>query len=142
MTIQSKSSLLVQLLVAVGTCAFVVLYCLQHTWTVNRAAGLIIVIAASLLWTMARIQLGRSFSIKAKATELVVRGVYSKIRNPIYVSGTFVFVGVILVVGRPIWLLILLVVVPMQVIRARKEAAVLEEKFGDAYREYRRKTWF
>jgi protein-S-isoprenylcysteine O-methyltransferase Ste14 len=29
-----------------------------------------------------------------------------------------------------------------QVIRARREAHVLEEAFGDAYREYRRKTWF
>jgi protein-S-isoprenylcysteine O-methyltransferase Ste14 len=30
----------------------------------------------------------------------------------------------------------------MQTFRARREAQVLEGAFGDAYREYRRKTWF
>jgi protein-S-isoprenylcysteine O-methyltransferase Ste14 len=30
----------------------------------------------------------------------------------------------------------------MQTIRARREAQVLEAAFGDAYREYRRHTWF
>jgi protein-S-isoprenylcysteine O-methyltransferase Ste14 len=39
-------------------------------------------------------------------------------------------------------LLFLLVVAPLQAMRARKEARVLEEKFGDAYREYRARTWF
>jgi protein-S-isoprenylcysteine O-methyltransferase Ste14 len=39
-------------------------------------------------------------------------------------------------------LAVLLVLVPMQIIRARREAAVLEAKFGDAYREYRQRTWF
>jgi protein-S-isoprenylcysteine O-methyltransferase Ste14 len=29
-----------------------------------------------------------------------------------------------------------------QVIRACREARVLETAFGDAYREYRSKTWF
>jgi len=32
--------------------------------------------------------------------------------------------------------------VPLQVWRARNEARVLETKFGDAYRDYRRNTWF
>jgi protein-S-isoprenylcysteine O-methyltransferase Ste14 len=30
----------------------------------------------------------------------------------------------------------------MQMVRARREAAVLEGKFRDAYREYRKRTWF
>jgi protein-S-isoprenylcysteine O-methyltransferase Ste14 len=34
------------------------------------------------------------------------------------------------------------VLIPVQIIRARREAAVLEAKFGDAYREYRKRTWF
>jgi protein-S-isoprenylcysteine O-methyltransferase Ste14 len=51
-------------------------------------------------------------------------------------------VGLVLIVGRPELLAILLVLIPMQIIRARREAAVLEAKFGDAYREYRKQTWF
>jgi len=30
----------------------------------------------------------------------------------------------------------------MQIGRAHREAAVLETKFGDDYREYRKRTWF
>jgi protein-S-isoprenylcysteine O-methyltransferase Ste14 len=30
----------------------------------------------------------------------------------------------------------------MQILRARREAKVLEEKFGDEYREYKKRTWF
>jgi len=45
-------------------------------------------------------------------------------------------------VGRPELLLILLALIPIQIIRARREAAVLEAKFGDEYREYRKRTWF
>jgi protein-S-isoprenylcysteine O-methyltransferase Ste14 len=30
----------------------------------------------------------------------------------------------------------------VQTLRARREAQVLEAAFGDAYRDYRRKTWF
>jgi protein-S-isoprenylcysteine O-methyltransferase Ste14 len=34
------------------------------------------------------------------------------------------------------------VLIPLQVIRSRKESQVLEAEFGDAYREYKKKTWF
>lgn len=107
-----------------------------------RAVGMTLAAVGLIGWVTARIQLGTSFSIRPKATELVTHGIYSKIRNPVYVSGTVFLAGLILWAGRPIWLLILLILIPMQVIRARKEARVLEAKFGDAYRAYREKTWF
>jgi protein-S-isoprenylcysteine O-methyltransferase Ste14 len=34
------------------------------------------------------------------------------------------------------------IIIPLQIFRARREAAVLEAKFGDEYREYRKRTWF
>ena len=82
---------------------------------------------------LARYTLGRSFSVVPKATELVTSGIYSRIRNPIYVSGMILLVGIVLILWRPELLIILLVLIPMQIIRARREAAVLEAKFGDAY---------
>ena len=91
---------------------------------------------------LARYTLGRSFSVTAKATALVTTGIYSRIRNPIYVSGMIFVLGAVLIMGRPEGLAFLLVVIPMQIIRARREAAVLEANFGDAYREYRKRTWF
>jgi protein-S-isoprenylcysteine O-methyltransferase Ste14 len=91
---------------------------------------------------LARYTLGRSFSVTAKATALVTTGIYSRIRNPIYVSGMIFVLGAVLIMGRPEGLAFLLVIIPMQIIRARREAAVLEANFGDAYREYRKRTWF
>jgi protein-S-isoprenylcysteine O-methyltransferase Ste14 len=91
---------------------------------------------------LSRYTLGRSFSIAPKATALVTTGIYSRIRNPIYLSGMILLVGIAVIVGRPKLLAILLVLIPAQIIRARREASVLEAKFGDAYREYRKRTWF
>jgi protein-S-isoprenylcysteine O-methyltransferase Ste14 len=91
---------------------------------------------------LSRYTLGRSFSIAPKATALVTGGIYSRIRNPIYVSGMFFVAGVVLILWRLELLIVLLALIPVQIIRARREAAVLEAKFGDAYREYRKRTWF
>src|SRR5580693_9989004 len=90
----------------------------------------------------ARFQLGKSFSLTAKAHQLVTHGIYSKIRNPIYVSGGVMLAGFVLVLHRPVLWLVLLALIVMQTLRAHREAKVLEAAFGDAYREYRRKTWF
>jgi protein-S-isoprenylcysteine O-methyltransferase Ste14 len=59
-----------------------------------------------------------------------------------YVFRTLFTTGVILWTGKLVWLLALGVIVPLQVMRAKKEAQVLEGKFGDAYRAYRAKSWF
>lgn len=91
---------------------------------------------------LARYTLGRSFSVVARATELVTRGIYSRIRNPIYVSGMVFLVGLLLMWQEPYLWILLAVLIPMQIIRARREARVLEAEFGDAYREYRARTWF
>ena len=91
---------------------------------------------------VARYTLGRSFSIAAKARALVTTGIYSKIRNPIYVSGEIVLIGIAVMLWRLDFLLFFLAVIPVQIFRARREARVLEEKFGEEYRVYRRGTWF
>jgi len=109
---------------------------------VARWVGLVLGLIGLAGVIVARYTLGRSFSIAAKARALVTTGIYSRIRNPIYVSGVIFVVGLVLMVGRPILLAILVVIIPMQIVRARREARVLEEKFGEEYREYRRRTWF
>ena len=111
-------------------------------WTAVQIAGLCLLIVGFVLWTIARFQLGSSFAVKAQARQLVTHGLYSKIRNPIYVFGSLVIVGGILVFGRPILFLIFVLVIPLQIWRARKESTVLEAAFGDEYRKYRAGTWF
>ena len=104
--------------------------------------GVCLVVTGFVLWSIARFQLGNSFSVTAQARHLVTHGLYSKFRNPIYVFGSFVIAGEILFVERPTLLLFFVVLIPIQIWRAGKESKVLEEKFGDEYRRYRAQTWF
>ena len=117
-------------------------YAGKIAWTPWQIVGLAIGGPAFLLFVLARIQLGRAFSVRAKASTLVTSGIYARIRNPIYVFGALLSVGIFIFVHRPWWLLVWVPLIPLQWFRVRKEEQVLEAKFGDAYRDYKRKTWF
>jgi protein-S-isoprenylcysteine O-methyltransferase Ste14 len=125
------------------------LYCIQTIFVrgpgphdVTRGIGLILSLTGLAGVILARHTLGRSFSVSAKATELVTSGLYSRIRNPIYVSGAIFVMGLILIIRSPFLWLAMAIMIPMQILRARREARVLEAKFGEAYRRYRDRTWF
>jgi protein-S-isoprenylcysteine O-methyltransferase Ste14 len=130
----------VQIVAVVALLWFVFL--LPGSWDLQRCvgAGLMLIGIGGIV--TARYELGKSFAIKAEAHQLVTHGIYSKIRNPIYVFGTVMIAGFLLILHRPIYWLFLVFVVVIQIIRAHREAKVLEAAFGDAYREYRGKTWF
>ena len=111
-------------------------------WDTQQVLGLVILIASFVLWTVARFQLGASLTVTAQAKALVSSGLYSKIRNPIYVFGSCFMAGLILVIAHPIWLLVFVLIIPFQFWRAATEGKVLEARFGEAYRSYRAGTWF
>lgn len=113
-----------------------------YPWNVTRVIGTVLAVIGIGFISVARYQLGTSFSVKPEARKLVTTGLYSKIRNPIYVFGMVMITGLIVALQRPALWLVLVAAVVGQTIRARREARVLEAAFGDAYREYRRKTWF
>jgi protein-S-isoprenylcysteine O-methyltransferase Ste14 len=118
------------------------IFTLPGRWDGRRSLGTALLIAGVAGIALARYQLGRSFAINAEARHLVTHGIYSKIRNPIYLFGTVLIAGLVLLIHRPmLWLMVPAVII-MQTLRAHREARVLEAAFGDAYREYRRKTWF
>ncbi len=94
------------------------------------------------LLTLARIQLGNSFSISAQASKLVTHGIYSWIRNPVYVFSAIALAGLVLYLGLPYLFLPFLILIPLQIVRARAERRVLEQHFGERYRQYRSTTWF
>ena len=104
------------------------------------ALGLSFVCA--ILWFVARQQLGVAFSVRPEARHLVMTGLYAKFRHPIYVFGTMAFLLVLLALQGWSALVIWAILVPVQVIRARREEEVLAAAFGAEYTAYHDGTWF
>ena len=94
-------------------------------------------LVCSVLWFVARWQLGGSFSVTPQARQLVTRGLYSNIRHPIYVFGTLAFLFVVLALQGWPALIVWVVVILIQVVRVRREERVLAETFGAEYMAYR-----
>jgi protein-S-isoprenylcysteine O-methyltransferase Ste14 len=114
----------------------------QQPWTALRITGAILAMAGYSLFVTARLQLGKSFSVSPQAKELVTHGLYSRIRNPIYVFVGVMWLGLIVAL-RLYWLLLpFFALLVMQMIRVGKEAKVLQERFGQTYLDYRKQTWF
>ena|ERR1700678_20331 len=133
---------LATLAVVIVGITFFGIHAAHQPWTAWRIVGIAIAAPAFLLFVASRIELGRAFSVQAKATTLVTTGVYSRIRNPIYVFGSLFILGMFIWMERPWLLLIFAILIPLQVVRSRKEEQVLTEKFGAAYLDYKQKTWF
>jgi protein-S-isoprenylcysteine O-methyltransferase Ste14 len=111
-------------------------------WRPTQVLGLAMLVPSLVLITVARMQLGRSFSVAPRATQLVTHGLYSRVRNPIYVLGVPFLAGLILFFDCPAWLALVVPLAVMQFVRAGREAKVLEARFGEDYRRYRAGTWF
>jgi protein-S-isoprenylcysteine O-methyltransferase Ste14 len=101
---------------------------------------LLVVVVSFICWFVARMQLGESFSVRPQAYVLITHGMYSVFSHPIYVFSATGFVGYVLLLKEYKWLLLLIVLVPAQIYRARKEAQVLRSAFGSEYQDYREST--
>jgi protein-S-isoprenylcysteine O-methyltransferase Ste14 len=75
------------------------------------------------------------------STALVTRGPYRRTRNPMYVGMAALYVAVALISGV-IWALVFLPFVILAVDRLviAREEPYLETRFGDEYREYKRRV--
>lgn len=105
--------------------------------------GMLVGAASFALWLAARLQIGDSFSARPRARALVTKGLYSKVRNPIYVFSTIGLIGISFAMHWYVSGLAYTAFVSLvQWRRAKAEAAVLEAAFGDEYRKYRAQTWF
>lgn len=118
------------------------IFALAHwQWNAHYLAGITLTIAGFVLWTIAKIQLGSSFTVRARAKKLVTTGLYSKFRHPIYLFGGISILGLFVAWGRLIPLVCFLVFYSTQLLRIKKEEAVLEQAFGEEYRRYKTTTW-
>ena len=82
-----KLNIITLAIIAVGLMLFL-WRAVQLPWTPYRIIGLAIAMPALLLLVLARLQLGGAFSVRAKASNLVTTGLYSRIRNPIMVQNS------------------------------------------------------
>ena len=107
------------------------------------AAGLVLVLAGVGLALWAKLALGRwfaaAFMIK-EGQELRTAGPYAITRHPIYTGVIAIFTGVALVWNSGLTLLLAaLFAVPLY-FHTVVEEAILEQHFGDAWRDYRRRV--
>jgi protein-S-isoprenylcysteine O-methyltransferase Ste14 len=103
--------------------------------------GVLVLVGLPLVF-LARWQLGKAFAFTPQAKGLITTGLYSRIPHPMYVFLDLALLGGITML-RQVWLLAPWVaLVAVQALQARREAGILERAFGDAYRDYRRRTWW
>jgi protein-S-isoprenylcysteine O-methyltransferase Ste14 len=109
---------------------------------VETSAGVALAAVSFVFVVLARVQLGRSFAVTPRASNLVTHGLYSRLRHPIYIFVDLTICGVALAVHSWYVLLPLVIMVPMQARNAHGESKLLQEKFGERFEIYRRATWF
>jgi protein-S-isoprenylcysteine O-methyltransferase Ste14 len=97
-------------------------------------AGLALIISANLEFRSA----GTHAEPWKLSVALVTDGIFGWLRNPMYVGGTLFLAGLAFQLASD-WMLVMIVVfvVVLHFGVVKREERYLEQKFGDAYRQYR-----
>jgi|SRR5579864_6923075 len=106
--------------------------------------GLCVQGSSSLLAVLARQNLGRNWSADVRILEghkLVLSGPYRFIRHPLYAAVIGMCLGITLVSGQYHSLLAVIILVIFYWRKIPIEEMALRDAFGQAYDQYRRKTW-
>jgi protein-S-isoprenylcysteine O-methyltransferase Ste14 len=105
-------------------------------------AGLSVGAVGVVLWVLAMLTLGSSLAVLPGTDRLVTCGVYRYLRHPVYVGIVLTLSGLFLACGSAICLAyVLIVVIPLNIFRARTEEQVLREQLGESYQHYRNTTF-
>ena len=110
---------------------------LFEVWTLGLpCVGAVLVVAGVLLWLICYLQVSRAY----REGKLLTKGCYSRVRHPIYsIWGLLIIPGFSLVIGG--FMLGLPLVYWLTVMKfIGDEERALEERFGDEWREYARRT--
>lgn len=108
------------------------------------------IIAATGIWLMARAmsefkKFNTPVETNRSAATIVMSGPYEWSRNPIYIAGLLIFLGVGFALGN-VWLLSFFVIlfIVFNVFVIDREEEYLLEKFGEDYHEYKKlvRRWF
>jgi len=121
--------------------AFAIFVIWQRDYGMRFRIGTAVAAIAIVLWAIARLQRASSFLISAQGRRLVTHGVYSKIRNPIYIFAGLGYLGLFIALGNWVALALFVLLYAYQ-IRVKREERLLEQVFGLEYRRYKARTWF
>jgi len=108
-----------------------------------KTVGAAVACIAVVLYAIALRRLGKSWRLGIDRTTpgpLVTDGVYRWTRHPIYVAFDLLFVGTFLVLGRVVFLLLALVLIPLLHHYMLREERFLTEVYAGAYGDYCRRV--
>lgn len=119
-----------------------IIYCFYLGIETRKIFGSFLSLLGIVFWIIARHNLGSAFSITPQARFFVKRGLYKKIRHPIYLFSTIAVLGVCIMYN--IWWMycLLIILILVQITRVRFEEKVLLNKFQDEFLKYKKSTWF
>lgn len=104
--------------------------------------GLIVTFLGLFFWGLGFYFLGRpSFAVLPKAKKLQTGGLYKYFRHPIYLGITLALLGLSLSTSSLLgFIYTIIIIIPLNILRAKREERVLIAKFGPKYLAYRQKT--
>ena len=106
-------------------------------------SGLILSFLGLVLWIGSYLSLRFSLTVLPKAQKLVTTGPYRYFSHPMYLGIAFVFLGLSLATNSiPGFFYTILIVILLNIFRAKKEEETLLKKFGQKYKEYKKKVIF
>lgn len=96
--------------------------------------GIIIAFAGIILWFLGFLALSSSFSVFPEAKKLIKKGVYRFFKHPIYIGMVMAFLGLSIAKGSLLSVIFtILVTLPFNYYRAKREEQLLVDKFGKLY---------
>ena len=101
--------------------------------------GLAVMLLGTAFAIWARFALGTNWSSRATIKqdhELVIRGPYRIVRNPIYTGLFFALMGTAVVLGQVRHFIALPILLIVWALKIHNEQRLLREQFGDAYLQY------
>ncbi len=103
-----------------------------------RIIGALVTFVSSILWIIARIQLGDA----PAEGRLVTTGLYGEVRHPVYYFSTLAFLGVAIFMWVPLLFVPVIAITFFQFFRIRREEKALAHKLGRRYLRYKERTLF
>ncbi|WAP69347.1 protein-S-isoprenylcysteine O-methyltransferase [Jiella pelagia] len=110
----------------------------------QTALGLVLMVAALVLFRLTHKALGKMWSVSLdirEKHELVTRGIYERVRHPMYTAfWTMALAQALLLPNLVAGLAGIVGFGTLYFLRVGPEEAMMEERFGEAYRDYSRRT--